>query len=209
MSDQTVTSLAVLTVNWDRGHDVIESFVPLVGECLRKDGDRPVSALKLQQAIKADFGLKIPIGALQSILARCHRRGYVRRANNVYLPVRKQLDTIEFAPNQAEALRQHGCLLDKICAFAKERYDLDWFEEEADAALLGYLQENTVPVLAAATEGDPLPRPERQSRRTKHVMSAFAGHLNEADPEGFRCLETVVTPSSAVDGHTIGLEAGD
>ena len=171
---------------------MIESFVPLEGECLRRDGNSPVSALELQQAVKTNFGLTIPIGALQVILTRCQRRGYVRRANNVYVPVRAQLDEIEFAPNQAEALRQHACLLDKLRTFAKERYDIDWSEEDADAALLGYLQENTLPVLAAATDGDPLPQPTRQSRRTKHVMSAFAGHLNAADPEGFTCLETVV-----------------
>jgi hypothetical protein len=142
--------------------------------------------------MKSDFGLTIPIGALEGILTRCRRRGFVSRANNVYVPVREQLDTIEFAANQAEALRQHSCLLDKLRAFAKDRYELDWSEADADAALLGYLQENTLPVLAAATDGDPLPQPTRQSRRTKHVMSAFAGHLNDADPEGFTCLETVV-----------------
>ena len=192
MSEQALTSLAILTVNWDHGHDVIESFVPFVGESLRRGGDNPVSAIDLQQAVKTNFGLTIPIGALQVILTRCQRRGFVRRANNVYMPVRAQLDAIEFAPNQAEALRQHACLLEKLRNFAKERYDLEWPEEDADAALLGYLQENTLPVLVAATDGDPLPQPTRQSRRTKHVMSAFAGHLNAADPEGFTCLETVV-----------------
>jgi len=192
VSEQALTSLAILTVNWDRGHDTIESFVPLIGECLRKNGDHPVSAVDLQRAVKAEFGLTIPIGALQGILARCQKRGYVQRKRNVYVPVRKKLDKIEFAPNRAEALRQHRSLLDKLRAFAKVRYDLDWSEEDADSALLGYLQESSLPVLAAATDGDPLPKPTKQSRRAKHVMSAFAGHLNEADPEGFTCLETVV-----------------
>lgn len=192
MSDQALTSLAILTVNWNRGHDVIESFVPLVCECLRRDGRSPVSAHDLQQSVKKHFRLTIPVGALQVMLGRCQRQGFVRRANNVYEPVRKRLNDIEFGPNQAEALRQHGCLLDKLRAFARGRYEIEWSEADADAALLGYLQENSLPVLAAATEGDPLPQPTRQSLRTKHVVSAFAGHLSEADPEGFTCMETVV-----------------
>ncbi len=192
MSEQALTSLAILTVNWDRGHDTIESFVPLVAECLRKNGDDPVSGVDLQQTVKTEFGLTIPLGALQAILKRCKKHGYVRQAQRVYTPVRKKLDKIEFAPTKSEALRRHGCLLEKLRSFAKERYDLDWSEEDADSALLGYLQENSIPVLVAATDGDPLPKPAKQSRRTRHVMSAFAGHLNEADPEGFTCLETVV-----------------
>jgi hypothetical protein len=192
MSEQALTSLAILTVNWDRGHDTIDSFVPLIAECLRQDGDKPVSAVELQRVVKSEFGLTIPLGALQVIVARCQKRGLVRRENNVYVPVRKKLDKVEFAPNRADALRKHRALLQKLCEFANERYDLDWSEEDADAALLAYLQESSLPVLAAATDGDPLPRPAKPSRRTRHVMSAFAGHLYDADPEGFTCLETVV-----------------
>jgi hypothetical protein len=192
MSDQALTSLAILTVNWDRKHDIVESFVPLIAECLRQSGDKPISALDLQKAVEAAFGLKIPIGALQGILERCKKRGYVRQAQGVYVPVKKALDNVDFGAARAEALRQHRCLLDKLRAFAKDRYQIEWSEEDADAALLGYLQENSLPVLAAATEGDPLPKPTKQSRRTKHVVSAFAGHLDEADSYGFTCLETVV-----------------
>jgi hypothetical protein len=192
VSEQALTSLAILTVNWDRKHDIVESFVPLVAECLRRDGDKPVSAVDLQKQVEGAFGLKIPIGALQGILARCKKRGYVRQAQGVFVPIHKNLDKIDFASNRAEALRQHSCLLRKLRDFTRERYEIEWTEEDADAALLGYLQENSLPVLAAATDGDPLPKPTKQSRRTKHVVSAFAGHLDEADPEGFKCLETVV-----------------
>lgn len=66
--------------------------------------------------------------------------------------MRKKLDKIEFAPTKGEALRRHGRLLDKLRTFAKERYDLDWSEDDADSALLGYLQESD-------------PRPRRRDRR--------------------------------------------
>jgi hypothetical protein len=75
VSSQALTSLAILTVNWDRGHDTIESFVPLVAECIRKGGDEPVSAVELQQRVVDEFGLKIPLGALQAIVGRCYRHG--------------------------------------------------------------------------------------------------------------------------------------
>jgi hypothetical protein len=192
MNEQTLTSLAVLTVNWNRGQDALDSFVPLVADCVRTGGDQPVSLVELQKTVEKDGGIKIPSGALQAILGRCAHQGLVRRENNVYVPRRKKLDELDYGPVLAEALRQHRCLLDKLRAFAKERHGLDWSEQEADTNLLAWLQDGSLPVLVAATEGDPLPFVQRQSRKTKHVISSFAGHLGEADPTGFDCLETVV-----------------
>lgn len=192
MSDQTLISLAVLTVGWNHNHDAIESFVPIVAECLRKGADQPVSLVDLQAAVQREAGIKIPSGALQTILARCGRRGYVRRQDGVYHPQRKKLNKLPYATLQAEALRQHKCLVDKLQGFAKERHNLDWTEQQADTNLLGYLQEGSLPVLLAASEGDPLPDAKSQSRRTRHVLHSFAAHLAEADPDGFDCLVTVV-----------------
>lgn len=190
-SEQVLTSLAVLTVNWNRGHDTIDSFVPIVADCVKQSvALGPISTVDLQAAIKAEFGLKIPVGALQVILGRCAKRGYVRRQHNVYVPVVEKLDSAGFAATRREALREHSTLLGKLRRFAEERYQLVWSEEEADTALLGYLQEGSLPILAAA-DGEPLPKPSRQSRRTRHVVAAFVAHLDEADTEGFGCLETV------------------
>jgi hypothetical protein len=192
MNEQTLTSLAVLTVNWNRGHDALDSFVPLVADSIRRRSDVPVSLVDLQKTVEQDEGIKIPSGALQAILGRCAHQGFVYRQNNVYVPQRRRLDELDYGPVRAEALRHHHCLLDKLRAFAGERHELDWTEQEADANLLAWLQEGSLPVLVAATEGDPLPFTQRQSRKARHVISSFAGHLAESDPEGFECLETVV-----------------
>jgi hypothetical protein len=192
MSDQTLISLAILTVNWDRGRDVLDSFVPLVAAHLERDADKPVSALELQKDLIDDAGIKIPLGALQSILKRCADRNYLKREAGVYYPNAELLHTIEFHRVREDALRQHKCLLEKLRTFAKERYELEWSEAEADENVLNYLQQGSLPILQAAIEGDPLPDFRPGSRRARHVISAFALHLSERDPEGFSCLETVV-----------------
>lgn len=192
MSEQTLTSLAILTVNWDRGHDLIESFVPIVAECIRKDGDQPVGLIDLQQAVEADAGIKIPSGALHAILQRCARKGLVNREHKVYIPNRDKLEKTDYPSVQQETIRSYTSLLTKLRRFAKCRYNVKWSSKEADERLLAFLKEGSVPILAAATEGDPLPEGRGQSRKAKHVLSAFAGYLIENDPEGFAALEVVV-----------------
>jgi hypothetical protein len=191
MSEQTLTSLAVLTVNWDRGHDLIASFLPLVASCIPLESERPLSLVDLQEIVKDRAGIKIPSGALEVMLHRCAKQGLIRRTAGAYLPNMQKLEKLDYQQARGEALRQHKCLLDKLGAFAQERYGLDWSEIDADKYVLNFLQEGSVPVLLAAIEGDPLPPFRAQSAKSKHVVSAFALHLHETDPEGFRCLETV------------------
>lgn len=187
MSEQTLTSLAILTVNWDRGHDAIESFVPLVADCIRRHGDQPISRVDLQSMVRVEAGIKIPSGALEAILGRCAKHGLIKKKQKVYFPQPNKLAESDYAPNQAEALRRHSCLLGKLRSFANERYGLEWSEDDADSHLLTFLQQGSVPVLAAATEGDPLPRSNKEhSAKAKHVLSSFAQHVEEAGCRGLR-----------------------
>jgi len=78
MTGQVITSLAILKVNWDRGHDYIKNFVPFVAECLRTAPQPEVSLPELQTAIHDTFGLRIPQGALKTILRRAVRSGYAK-----------------------------------------------------------------------------------------------------------------------------------
>src|SRR6266581_9779061 len=70
MAERLVTSLAILKVNWDKGRDYIANYVPFVAECLRKAPQPEVSLANLQAAVSAEFGLKIPLGALKTVLRR-------------------------------------------------------------------------------------------------------------------------------------------
>jgi hypothetical protein len=116
----------------------------------------------------------------------------VQREDDVYKPNREKLNALDYAETRAEATRQHQCLLDRLRAFARDEHQLEWSPEQADGFLVAFLQEGSLPVLAAAAEGDPLPEPRRQNRKARHVLSSFAAHLAEADPPGFDCLVTVV-----------------
>src|SRR5688572_6687094 len=114
MLEESLTSLAVLKVNWDqRGKDYVDNFVPFVAEGLRRCPQDHVSMAQLQDVMKTGFGLVIPQGALNTLLHRSQRYGYVRRERGVYVRVLDAIPATFTAEREAVA-RQQRALIDKL-----------------------------------------------------------------------------------------------
>jgi len=192
MLEECLTSLAILKVNWDqRGHDYVQNFIPFIAEGLQRCPDNHVSVTKLQEIIKDSFGLIIPQGAINTLLRRAQREGYVRRESGVFI---RNLDAIpqDFRVVRENAARQQRALIQKMVTFCKERHNIQWSEEEAENALLSHLQSSCVPILAASVVGCPIPPPGVKVANAEFLISSFIVHLDETDPEGFGFLETVM-----------------
>lgn len=192
MLEESLISLAVLKVNWDqRGKDYVDNFIPFVAEGLRRCPQDHVSVAQLQEVMKGAFGLVIPQGALNTLLRRAERYGYVRRERGVYIRV---LDAIPatFSAEREAVARQQRALTDKLIAFCKIRHNTEWSAEEAENALLAHLQKASIPILAAAISGSPLPEPKGDIKNAEFLVSSFIVELNEKDPAGFGFLETVM-----------------
>ncbi len=138
------------------------------------------------------FGLRIPQGALKTILKRAHRQGYVSQIERIYRRNANALAPLDLAKVRQDVLRRHEGLIRKLIEFCKTRHQITWSEEEAEAALLFYLQELSRPILAAAVEGEPIPAPKRFVRHVDFLVNAFIMDLYKGDPEGFEFLETIV-----------------
>lgn len=192
MFDQLIASLAILKVNYDKGQDYIGNFVPIVAESLRSAPRPEVSTQELQEIVFKSFGLRIPQSALSTILKRAAKRGYVKRTGGIYLRNDTALGSLPTASARAEVLRQLGALVRKLMDFCKSKYGIDWSEEEAEAALLSYLQEHSTPLLAAALKGEQILAPPPTVEHSEFLVNAFIAQLHGADPEGFKFLETIV-----------------
>jgi len=193
--EHVITSLAILKVNWDRGYDYIENFVPFVAECLRIAPQPEVSLPELQAAMFQTFGLRIPQGSLKTILKRAVKRGYLEPTKGIYRRNEDALATLDFASTRADVLRDHEALIGKLINFCNTRHKISWSQKDAEAALLMYIKDRSMPILAAAVEGEPIPTPDRQTRHAEFLVNAFIAHLCERDSEGFEMLETVVKGS--------------
>lgn len=195
MTERVITSLAILKVNWDAGRDYVGNFLPFAAECLRTAPQAEISLPELQAAIRETFGLRIPQAPLKTILKRAAKEGYVTRAEGIYRRNEDSLATLNIAKVRTEMLRRYEALIRKLLDFCKTRYEINWSQEEAEGALLSYLQEHSTPILASALDGQPLQIATQSLRRAEFLINAFIAHLHGGDPEGFEFLEAIVKGS--------------
>ncbi len=195
MAERLVTSLAILKVNWDKGRDYIANYVPFVAECLRKAPQPEVSLADLQAAVNAEFGLKIPLGALKTVLRRAAKIGFVTPTEGIYRRNDAALARLDLAPVRDDMLRRYEALMAKLIDFCANRYDVRWSPEDAEAAILAYLQEHSAAILASAVAGEPVPVATESLKHADFLVNAFIAHLHESDPDGFDFLETIVKGS--------------
>ncbi len=157
MSSATLTSLAILKVNWDRlGKDYVENFVPFVAEALRSGTEDVVSLSKLQESLKAGFGLDLPLNPLRHVLQRAAKHGYVRRESGVFYRNVARCSQINFAQIRESVLSTHDYVVSRVRGFARTEYSLDWSDDDAASAIQSFLAEHSLKVLYASAEGSPI-----------------------------------------------------
>ncbi len=193
MPSSTVISLAILKANWDLlRKDYLENFVPIIAESIRLSKTDFVSLPDLQNDLRTRFGLRLPQNAIKSILRRVRKRGYIQLQHGTYLKKPKRLAQLNFQTVQREVIRKQEALISRLLAFCSEKFDISWELDEAENALLSYLEENQTIVLSATSYGTVIPPQGHTSRSAKYVVGAFVRHLQETDDACFEYLETVV-----------------
>ncbi len=193
LTGMALASLAILKVNADEGRDYVDGFVPFATECLRQAPQAEVALEDLETCMRAEFGFSIPLPALRTILHRATRDGLVSVERGVF----RRVERLDLEPSKAfpaalaDALRQGRAVSEHLIDYAQTRHGLSWTREEAETALFTSLQEQAVPVLAAALQGTPVVAiAAAQPKGAPFIVSAFVLELSERDPETFGYLET-------------------
>ena len=192
MATSAIASLAILKVNWDQlGKDYIENFVPLIAECIRLSDEDVVSLPGLQEDVQTRFGLTLPQSIISSTLSRARKRGYVTLQHHSYRREPAELAKLGFSRIQASVLAGHDSLLATLREFAHSRYALSWSEQQADAALLAFLEDHQLFITRASVRGTVLPDVDPPSPDARYIVAAFAKHLQATGSSHFAFLETV------------------
>jgi hypothetical protein len=183
MSTDTLVSLAILKVNWDRlGRDYVENFVPFIAEALRHSHDDVVSLPTLQKDLRERFGLDLPLNPLRQVLQRAAKHNYVRRQSGVFWRNPIQLATLNFADVRNAVISIHDRLLPRLRDFVRTERRTEWSEEEAAAAVNAFLADQGLKFLYAQAERTAISM-KGISREAIYSVASFLARARESEPD--------------------------
>ena len=191
---KAISALAVIKVNWDEDEDYIANFVPIVADCIRRGEHEKISLPDTKALVASDFGLHIPQGALQTILGRMSRDGLLRRRHGAYERIPEALSEFDLGSEREDVVRQHNHLVGLLVDFAAG-VGREWSEEQAERALLGYVEVLAEPVLGAVVDGEPVVELPKIESEGAVVTSRFVLDLCHKEPQAFEYLATIVKGS--------------
>lgn len=186
-----LTSLAILKVNYDeQGTDFVQNFVPFVAEALRRQVHDIVSLAELQSGVEVAFGIRIPQGALRTMLKRAQSKGYVTNNAGVFY---RNLAAIpdDFAQQSHQTITMQQSVTAKFIAYAKTDHNQSLDESAAEKLLLTYIQEKSIPILQTAMDGKPLNIETKAVPYQEYLVASFLLHLDQTDLVGFSHIEAI------------------
>lgn len=188
----SIASLAMLKVNWDQlGRDYLDSLAPFAIEAIKNSTSDVVSLLDTQQQIIVDFGLTVPLNVIRSLFKRLLKRGVLESSGGIYRRAKEILADERFEKTRKDVLISCSDVSQTLASFASDRYQQQWTVDDAEAALVAFLSQNTLELLFAAVDQVPFPTP-KSSRQTDYIVSDFITHSQTHSPKSFAAIDTLL-----------------
>jgi len=190
-SNATLTSLAMLKVNIDRGRDYFEYLRPFILQVLIDHRPSPVTDLVVKDHLLNDFGLEIPLRAVQLVLRRIVKTRVLEKSRGVYNIIGKLPDP-SISAKKPEAYRHINAVISGLLNFRQDDLSPISTEDEAIEALCMFLSEFSIPCIKAYLRGTAIPDIAKKQPNKMVFLSQYILHLQKNDPERFASFIVIV-----------------
>jgi hypothetical protein len=191
-NERLLTTLAILRVNHEQSQSYLKSYLPFVYDCLTRESTEEVSGPGLQSALRDEFGIELPQAVVTRLLRLAERDGKLRREDRVYKRNPDALLDCSLGAERQDFARGYHRLRAKAATYAREKYELEWSDEDADRILVEYVDRFSSGLLAAALDGRTLPRVRDGLSPDQYALHRFVEQAWTEDPEAFESLDALV-----------------
>lgn len=192
VSNATLTSLAILKVNIDRGTDYLEYLRPFVMEFLFKYRPESITEDTVAAYILAEYGLVIPNQTIRIVLKRISRQSIISREHGAY-QITGQLEDPRIESKRVRARRDISATVNGIIEFARERGMREIDQQCAVAAICAFLARFDIPCLKAYLRGTTIPGiPANDPQAHVVLVSDYVIHISDTDPSRFDSFMVLV-----------------
>jgi len=184
MSSSTLTSLAMLKVNIDRGQDYLDYLRPFILQVLVDHNPDPVTDRVIRDFLRLQFGLEIPDRAVQVVLKRLSKTYPLTRASGVYR-ITGTIPDPGVAAEKAQAVRHIDAVVAGLIEFSKSTARPLDTPDLAVAAICTFLAEFDVQCLRAFLRGTAIPGTDQKHGIDLVLVSEYVLNLQRTNPERF------------------------
>ncbi len=193
--NRTIVSLALLKVNWSKGVDYIDCFLPLLVSTLISNEIKRVEISDvsiIRKGILDEYGLDIPSSALITIINRAKKREYFTIDNGVYTVNNSKLKLDDNSKVRAEIDRAYNHVVDEIQKFCTERAPdgISFDKDEISDGLLAFLKNHDVDISFGASELSILPKVEAPEK-LRYLICWFVVENWENNPTLVNYLQDI------------------
>lgn len=190
MSTATLTSLAMLKVHTDHGHDYLDYLRPFVLHVLIKNRPERVSDSIVQNYLRDEFGLEIPARAVQVVLKRLSRKHPLKKEDGVYR-IAGELPDPRIDAERADAARHIQAVIAHLREFSNTTARPFASDDEAVTAICVFLAQFDIQCLRAYLRGTAIPNVESHQDAYVVLVSKYLLTLQD-NPDRFDSFLVVV-----------------
>lgn len=172
--------------------DEIDIFLPYLALSISKIEHESFDIQDVKEKFKSEFSITPPEPALQTILTRAKKRGYIRLSNCQYFKVHNKLNEIIESNNnkRIEIQRSLNILISEFKRFSKEKHDTKINENEAESFLYKYIATN-ISAFIDVLSGNEF-NVVTKIKNKDYLTASFIAFLNREKTENLVYLDNLV-----------------
>lgn len=184
--NRTILSLALLKVNWSKGVDYIDCFLPLLLSSITSSETKTIDikdVSKIKKEISTEYGLEIPSPAIITILNRAKKRDYFTIDNGVYHVNEEKINLDDNSKVRAEINRAYNYVIKELQKFISEKAPegISFTETEISDGLLAFLKNHDADISFGAENLSILPA-VKAPQKLKYLICWFVVENWDSDP---------------------------
>ena len=191
MPTNSLTSLAILKVNINRGRDYLEYLRPFVLHILSHHRPARITDRNVSKYIREQFGLVIPERTVQIVLKRISRKKYLTKNHGVY-QISGNLPDSQLTTKQNQAKVHIDCVLTSLLEFSRKFGRPLNSSDEAITAISSFLSEFDITCLRAYLRGNALPDIDQKTRKNVVLVGDYVRHIQKNEPQQFNSFLIIV-----------------
>lgn len=185
--NKTLFGLALLSYHWEHyKKDIIDSYIPLVCAVINADRDRKVTREKVKENLIITYGINTPLGAIESILKRMIKAGFLIRESGEYLVnfSNAAWDSVKGARSE-ELITAFDSFVTEIMKYASDNFKVSFSKEEIENGLVNFFKANDLDLLfGKGTLESALPK-TKANKKIGYIIAKYITDLQKEDRSKF------------------------